>query len=590
MKKGFISIALTVVIAIVGGYFAGYSYQSFKDIERDVKRIEREIKGLDGLNELGGWNPVGGLTYRLQSSIGTTNTSIKLSSFKNRSDIALTMTNLDTDIGYGTLSPQTTRSEFVSFTGVTQNSDGTAILTGVIRGLADISPFTASTTMREAHPGQSVFILSDSPQLFEEYASRRSDDTIVGRWNYSTELPFSSITATTSSQFVNKGLLDATANQGAATSTRTNGGILEIATRAEAASTTPLIAAKPLTLISDMASSTPMTFTGSGNTYLTMSEDDGYLSQLWLDLTEAFSFTGGVTMNNSTTTNATTTTLHITNNPTVGSDFANLALTASSTTWTSSGTYAKSAGVKIVEVYVIGAGGGGGGGRNEDGSNGDGGGGGAGGGYSFKRFRADALGATETVTVGTGGAGGAGASSGNGTIGSVGGDSSFGTSVLLKANGGSAGTAGVDGGGATSNGGAQGNGEVSQAGGNGGAGENLGTVPVSTATDVSPRGGGGGGDQVDVGVAGAGFTTNYVKAGGAGGADETDGTDGSATSADLLYGGVGGGGGGEHSEGGDGGTPGGGGGGGGGDGDAGGSSAGTGGAGADGLVIVIEYF
>ena len=153
----------------------------------------------------GSFNPTGGLTYRLQTSAGSSAIIINLSSLKNRSDIALTMTILDTDIGYGTLSPQTSRSEFISFTGITQNANGTAQLTGVTRGLSDIAPFTASTTLREAHPGQSIFILSDSPQLFEEYAKIRSATAITGLYSFDTLLPTSVLTATTSLQFVTKG-------------------------------------------------------------------------------------------------------------------------------------------------------------------------------------------------------------------------------------------------------------------------------------------------------------------------------------------------------------------------------------------------
>lgn len=135
---------------------------------------------------LGAFNPVGGLTYRIQSSVGLADNTIRLSSFQNRSGLPLTMTLLNTSIGYGTLDPQNpTRSEFISFTGVTQNSDGTAILTGVTRGLSDIYPFTASTTQVLSHSGQSIFILSDSPQLFGQYAVKQNNETISGLYNFS---------------------------------------------------------------------------------------------------------------------------------------------------------------------------------------------------------------------------------------------------------------------------------------------------------------------------------------------------------------------------------------------------------------------
>ncbi len=140
--------------------------------------------------ELGGFAPAAGGTYRTKTSVGTTDTSITLSSFKEPiSEIAITMATLNTDIAYGTLDPQSSsRKEFISFTGITQNANGSATLTGVTRGLGFTDPFTASSTLRKAHPGQSIFILSDSPQFFGEYARRRADETITGYWTVPTPL------------------------------------------------------------------------------------------------------------------------------------------------------------------------------------------------------------------------------------------------------------------------------------------------------------------------------------------------------------------------------------------------------------------
>lgn len=225
--------------------------------------------------------------------------------------------------------------------------------------------------------------------------------------------------------------------------------------------------------------------------------------------------------------------------------------TAGTTSWT------KPTNAKWVEVTVIG---GGAGGSSAGGFSPMGGGGG---GYGFQRFDASVLGATETVVVGAGGAGTTSAPATNG------GFSTFGTSVLLRANGGSAGTGGSAGIGAV-----KANGSISYAGGNGGSSGGSG---VDTATDPSPRGGAAGN-----GGNGGGFITNYVKAGGVAG---NPGVAGSSTAAGLLYGGVGGGGGNvAAAAGGNGGFPGGGGGGGG------GSGAGAGGNGAQGMVYVVTYF
>ncbi len=134
---------------------------------------------------LSGFNPTGGGTYRLQSSLGLAGTTINLSSFKEPiSGIPYTMTYLNSSIMYGTLDPvQPTLSEFVSFTGITQNSDGTASLTGVTRGLSR-TPGTggcvASTTLATSHSGQSIFILSNSPCFYSQYAATANDNAFTG--------------------------------------------------------------------------------------------------------------------------------------------------------------------------------------------------------------------------------------------------------------------------------------------------------------------------------------------------------------------------------------------------------------------------
>jgi len=138
------------------------------------------------------YNPAGGKTYTLGASISSTATTITLSSFALPvSGTLITMAVLNTDIAYGTIGPKTSSAEFISFTGVTQNADGTATLTGVTRGLNKVSPFTANASYRLPHSGQTLFILSDAPQVFSEYAALRSANTF-GPVQEFTLLPTSS--------------------------------------------------------------------------------------------------------------------------------------------------------------------------------------------------------------------------------------------------------------------------------------------------------------------------------------------------------------------------------------------------------------
>lgn len=126
--------------------------------------------------------PFGAKTYTLASSIGSTDTSFTLQSFVEPvTGTPYTMSLLNTDIVFGTFGPKTAASEFISFTGITQNSDGTATITGVTRGLARKYPFTTDSTYKQPHSGQSLFIISDAPQVFQKYISIDNDNDINGK-------------------------------------------------------------------------------------------------------------------------------------------------------------------------------------------------------------------------------------------------------------------------------------------------------------------------------------------------------------------------------------------------------------------------
>jgi hypothetical protein len=236
----FISKAVVAVSLAIGSWFSPQIPVALDvsnvdpSIEHD--RVANRVAQLESqVEKLGAYNPTGAGTYRLKTSIGTTNTTIALSSFKEPvSEIPYTMTYLNTSIAYGTLDPvNSSRSEFISFTGITQNADGSATLTGVTRGLSRSYPYTASSTLRQAHGGQSIFILSDSPQHFSEYAVKQNDETITGQWTFSV------FPITASSSFASE----------------TAAGWVELATGTEAASSTASGTSARLALPASLATS-----------------------------------------------------------------------------------------------------------------------------------------------------------------------------------------------------------------------------------------------------------------------------------------------------------------------------------------------
>lgn len=288
--------------------------QNIIDISEQVAIISEQIKNEFSSSQLGAFNPSGGLTYRLQTSIGTTDTTINLSSFKNRSGIALTLANLDTDKIYGTLSPQTSRSEFVSCTGITQNANGTASLTSCTRGLSDIAPFTASSTLRQSHPGQSVFILSDSPNFFEEYARVRNNQYVSGNWLWAstsypgyTALPTAHSLgnpASSTAEFASVGYVNAISIAGASNASESAKGISELATAIEQASSTVTgTTGANLVLQAKNATSSP----GTTGLWTVITRNSGKIAQSFFDLTESFSFSS-ISATLASFTHATTTT------------------------------------------------------------------------------------------------------------------------------------------------------------------------------------------------------------------------------------------------------------------------------------------
>lgn len=274
----------------------------------------------------GSFNPTGGGTYTLQSSISSSQTTITLTSFTEPvSNIPYTMSYLNSDIAYGTIAPSSGTSEFVSFTGITQNANGTAQLTGVTRGLARTPGNTgcvASTTLARAYPGQTQFILGNSPCFYSEYATKRNDQTITGTWRFDS-YPYASSTigfATTSLQFITLAQAQALTVQGAATSTESIAGIVRLATALQAGSSTDLGVNIPLVLQAKNATDTPLRGCATGYTSTAgagctvVATLAGKIRQTFLDIfatantwTLLQTFTAGLTSNGLVTLNATTT-------------------------------------------------------------------------------------------------------------------------------------------------------------------------------------------------------------------------------------------------------------------------------------------
>lgn len=533
--------------------------QSF-EVPQQIQQIDevQEIQDLEfEEEELGAFNTVAGQAYYLGGGgISSSQTTLTLTSFKVPVSAAnLTMADFGT-IGYITIEPgSATRQEIVSFTGVTQNANGTATLTGLSRGLSPVSPYTSSSTYQKAHSGGSVVVLSNPPQLYEQLATKDNDETITGYWKVPTPLAGTDIANRDYVlSVVNGGAIstDQLVVAGTAGETMATGTIVYFDTiQDEWMKTDADITASSTDIMLGIAQG-PGT---NGNTItggvLLRGLDDNQ-SGMTIGAEQYLSNTAGAISGSAGTISKivgiarTATTLYfdpdynylLTNNqkdalsgggvfgtPSSSNKFLTQTSVSSTSTfpipivrtYLNSGsphTWTKPAGLRFITVRGVSGAGGGGGITNTQNY----GAGGGAGGYCEKTITAASLGTTETVTVGVAGTAGAG----TGGDGGAGGSTSFGTHCTIT------GGAGGEGGGGTNVGGAGGvstGGDVNITGEKGQTGGGTTTTLVSLGDGGDSMLGKGGANsrlsQTGVGGTGVGYG-----AGGGGASDESADTAG----------------------------------------------------------------
>lgn len=150
------------------------------------------------------------------SGVTSTATTIGLQSFKTPDETNITTSDLGTT-AFGSLEPGTEREEIISFTGVTQNANGTATLTGVTRGLKFVSPYTTDAALKQQHAGGTIFVLTNNPQLYEDLISFNNDESITGLFTFDNAKPprlDAFATPTADEEFATKKYVDDTAGSG----------------------------------------------------------------------------------------------------------------------------------------------------------------------------------------------------------------------------------------------------------------------------------------------------------------------------------------------------------------------------------------
>jgi hypothetical protein len=222
-------------------------------------------------------------------------TSITLKSFTQLDGTALTMSNFGSK-GFATIEPNNSvKEEAITFTGVTQNANGTATLTGV-KSQETVYPYTETSGLAKSHAGSVKLVITNTAGMYNTLSVWANDGTITGDWTFaSTSIPVYDAhpTFTVGTQLIDKTYADGLVAAGVATSSETNFGGVWLATQLQQASSTDGSPNAPYVLQSKNATSTWNSATAG--LMIPVSQNNGKLDQGWLDLSEIFTFTGNNT-------------------------------------------------------------------------------------------------------------------------------------------------------------------------------------------------------------------------------------------------------------------------------------------------------
>ena len=323
MKKIIISSILSLLVPTI--VLAFTSATLFKGIDRvpvytkaqadywfakDYKLEEKSNLGIAAGTPTVNFKWVQSQSYTLAGSgavLGATTLTLK--SFKQIDGTLLTISNFGIK-GFGTIEPGSGSTEDqITFSGVTQNANGTATLTGVKSAL-NIYPYTETSGISYTHPGGVKFVLTNTAAFYNEFAQRSNDNTIDGLYTFaSTSMPRLDDykVPTNRYQLAPKGYVDDSIAGGGVPISEDTAGIGKIATKAQASDGVSSDGTYRYLLPSSMATTTSQVATTS----IPITGTNGKLSDNFTDFTLNKTFSGD-NFFNGTSTQATTTAAKLT--------------------------------------------------------------------------------------------------------------------------------------------------------------------------------------------------------------------------------------------------------------------------------------
>lgn len=139
-------------------------------------------------------------------------TSVTLKSMNDIDGTSVTMSAYFGSKGFATIEPGNgVYEEQISFSGITQNANGTATLTGVKTVLFS-DPYTETSGLAKTHAGSTTLVISNTAGFYNELTSKDNDETVNGLWQF-VQFPqmTTSATPTISTQLANKSYVDSVA-------------------------------------------------------------------------------------------------------------------------------------------------------------------------------------------------------------------------------------------------------------------------------------------------------------------------------------------------------------------------------------------
>lgn len=258
---------------------------------------------------------IGGFPYFLAGSgISSSATSLTLTSLTlPQTGYKILTTDLSNPFYVTFESGNTTRQEFASCTTVVQNANNTATLSGCTRGLLPLAPYTASSTYAFSHSGGTTVIFSNPPQVYNQFYALGNAATSTNTLVFSSTTPprYDGVGAqgsgtyiATTSELASIAYVNAVTTAGAANATAFVKGLVQLATGLQAASSTALgSTGASLVIPASVATDTPTQSTVSASKVV-MSDLTGFIKQGWINLTQSFTFSGGLTSTATTTISA----------------------------------------------------------------------------------------------------------------------------------------------------------------------------------------------------------------------------------------------------------------------------------------------